>query len=768
MGNERIWEMETKRCQRCHKLLRADAPVCNRCGALDFLQVTHARTGRTGATKEPPSIPSNPPASPHRAGHYSGLHPEDQPYQSSFLPVQRPPAPTHHIFEEEAEEGAIYRAPTRAVDSSLAPAPISAPKRRIASFSPSPEPGPQRSLQTNGQIFHASQVQQYEVEPEHDEQPKQSEAYQTYSPTQPPNTPNPLPLEIATPVRKRRIRGRAVPILLITSCFLFLVATSILAFLLLDSRPTTALKPKLFAEPNSLRAIDILELSGSGFRANALMNFTRDDANIPILNGDAPLQVSTWSTGNFSVQIPIPDSWAPGKHMIYATDQDNNRASTTITIQSTPPTPPLLQLTTTSIDLGADSSSVVSRKDFTLTNAGGSQVNWQTSSDSLPWLTITPSNGTFAGSQVVTIVVDRSNLSAQSYTGHITFTEQGGNNKPLVLTVTMAVNPASANLVLSNAALTFNGTPAQNPVNQSITIQNTGGQPLDWTAVLSTATGGNWLSLSSSNGHLLPGTQTTMAVIASSVGLGVGNYQGTLTFSYAGATATPVMVTLIVSPPPVAKLAVTTNNLAFNAIQGQNPLPKSFTISNTGNAPLNWGIKEDANIAPIAPVSPSRGTLAPSGSIAITVTPMITQVTAGVVDGFITIVDTDAGSTVKSQQVKVTFTIVNQAVIYVSSNQIAFTHDSTVTVSTQPLLITDTGSAPLNWTIQISNSSPIQWLSVDNSGGTLVPSGLDFVNVTCDSTHLSPGTYTATLQVKDTDAGTPVTPQTITVTVTVS
>ena len=77
--------METKRCQRCHKLLRADAPVCNRCGGLDFLQVTQARSGRTGATKEPPSIPSNPPASPHRAGHYSGLHPEDQPYQSSFL-----------------------------------------------------------------------------------------------------------------------------------------------------------------------------------------------------------------------------------------------------------------------------------------------------------------------------------------------------------------------------------------------------------------------------------------------------------------------------------------------------------------------------------------------------------------------------------------------------------------------------------------------------------------------------------------------------------
>src|SRR5438270_860322 len=641
--------METKRCQRCHKLLRADAPVCNRCGGLDFLQVTHARSGRTGATKEPPSIPSNPPASPHRAGHYSGLHPEDQPYQSSFLPVQRPPAPTHHIFEEEADQFS----PSRAVDSSLTPAPVTATKRRIASFSPSAEPGPQRSLQTNGQIFHAPQVRQYEVGPEQDEQYKPGEAYHTYSPTQSPLTPEPLPLEVVTPLQKRRVRGRAVPILLITSCVLFLVATSILAFLLLDSRPTTALKPKLFAEPNSLRATDKLELSGSGFRANALVKFTLDASNIPIL------QVSAWSTGNFSVQLTIPDNWAPGTRMIYATDQDNNRASTAITIQSTPPTPPLLQLTTTSIDLGADSSSVVSRKDFSLTNVGGNQVNWQASSDS-PWLTISQTKGTFAGSQVVTIVVDRSNLSPQSYTGHITFTEQGGNNKPLVLTVTMAVNPASANLVLSHAALTF------------------------------------------------------------------------------------------------------------NAIQGQNPLPQSFTISNPGNAPLNWGITEDKNITPIATVSPSRGALAASGSITITVTPMITQVTAGVVDGFITIVDTDAGSFVKSQQVKVTFTIVNQAVIDVDSNQIAFDHNSIITISTQSFLITDRGSAPLNWTIQISNSSPISWLSVDNSGGTLVPSGLDFVNVTCDSTHLSPGTYKATLQVKDTDAGTPVTPQTITVTVTVS
>src|SRR5579863_3135810 len=102
--------METKRCQRCHKLLRVDAQICSRCGGHDFLQVTHARNKHTGvlASNETVSLHSNPPpsppSSPHRAGHYSGLHPEDQPYQSSFLPVQHPLVQAKPALEvEEAE-----------------------------------------------------------------------------------------------------------------------------------------------------------------------------------------------------------------------------------------------------------------------------------------------------------------------------------------------------------------------------------------------------------------------------------------------------------------------------------------------------------------------------------------------------------------------------------------------------------------------------------------------------------------------------------------
>src|SRR5690242_19660500 len=75
--------MNTKRCVNCGKLSRADTEYCSRCGHNFSLQ----RPARSSAKI------STPPASPHRAGHYSGLHPEDQPYQSSFMAVLRPPIP---------------------------------------------------------------------------------------------------------------------------------------------------------------------------------------------------------------------------------------------------------------------------------------------------------------------------------------------------------------------------------------------------------------------------------------------------------------------------------------------------------------------------------------------------------------------------------------------------------------------------------------------------------------------------------------------------
>jgi hypothetical protein len=427
-----------------------------------------------------------------------------------------------------------------------------------------------------------------------------------------------------------------------------------------------------------------------------------------------------------------------------------------------------LHLSLNRIDLGEDNVGTLSHKSITLTNVGGEHVDWQGSSDQ-SWLTFTPNNGTFGGSASVVITVNRTNLVPKSYTGHISFAQQGSKNQALVLTVTMGVNPASANLVLSNAAFTFTGDPVTNPVAQVITIQNTGGQGLNWTASVSTTSGGNWLVLSSSGGYLAAGAVSTMTVSAISAGLSAGSYQGAITFSYVGATATPVMVALNVNPPPEAKVAISTGGLSFHAIMGQNPRAQSFTLTNSGNAPLNWGILEDSNGKTYAPVSQASGTLAPSKSVAITVIPSIAQAGEGTLNALITVIDTDTRTPVKSQQVKVTFIIVNQAVISINQSQFIFSQTSAIPVSSQLIVLTNTGSAPLHWSLTITNGSPVAWLSVDNAGGTVLnPGGADLINVQCDSTHLSPGMFTATLTLRDTATVNPAAPLVVTVTVVVS
>src|SRR5258708_5203303 len=162
----------------------------------------------------------------------------------------------------------------------------------------------------------------------------------------------------------------------------------------------------------------------------------------------------------------------------------------------------------------------------------------------------------------------------------------------------------------------------------------------------------------------------------------------------------------------------------------------------------------------VVPVSPKQGAVPPGKTAVITVTPDITRAPAGFISALITISDTDKGTRVQSQQVAIT--ILNQAVINVSSTTMTFT----TTNPTQSLVITNTGSALLNWTLLVQPLSP--WLSVDITVGKLSPGESQTVKVTCDSTDLSVGNHTVTLVVSDTDTGTPVVPQDVQVIVKVS
>jgi hypothetical protein len=243
--------MDTRRCLRCHKLSRADARSCSQCGYV-FSQAPITGNGNaTGAPhrKATASLPSNPPASPHRAGHYSGLHPEDQPFQTSFIPVQRAPALTR-VLAQESDEVLLPVVTASTAAPLLAPKPEQfvperLSKRQVAVPSPLPLPMPQRHTGSLSQLPVQAPQDRF-VLPPLPSQPSPHE--QITMPT----------LEAVYLLRKRQFRSRIMPILLLALCISFLMATSILAFLLLARRPAVSTHPVLKADSNAARVHDSL------------------------------------------------------------------------------------------------------------------------------------------------------------------------------------------------------------------------------------------------------------------------------------------------------------------------------------------------------------------------------------------------------------------------------------------------------------------------------------------------------------------------------
>ena len=832
--------METKRCTNCYKLLRADTEMCSRCGYIfaDKRQITPVRNGAKR---------SIPPASPHRAGHYSGLHPEDQPYQSTVIAAQRPPANTVNL-----RDSSIHDEPTRR-----------------------PSPTGNRSSETERHYEAAipsRQLQQVQAPP-----------VLPYFPDTPPMAPpspapympvshTPLPAVYMPPTPRRRFlpRGRFVPTVLAISCLFLLVASSLLAFIYINKKPVLD-KQSLSVLPAQVRVTDNFTLSGNGFGVNDLISFTHD-SNLPLLdvNGKS-LKAHADDTGAFSLQVVVPTTWQVGQHSIFALDigrEQSVSVRTVITVEQSSLAPPLLQLASSSLDLGANAPGTVIKKTILLTNGGGQQLTWQASSDQ-PWLALSPGNGTFSGSTAVQVTANSSTMVPQSYAGHITFIQRGDTAHPLKLTVTMTVKAAPpANLTIAPVALTYSGTTTQNPGAQTITLQNTSSQPLDWSSMVTTGDGANWLSISPISAHLVAHGTETVTVNVQTSQVAVGTYQGsihfkggtnpsvtvvlsvmapgdvvvsppTLSFSSTGQNPAPqtitlqnsggspldwsattatvdganwllpalsgghleagqaesvsiainvaglrpqsyqgtisltygtnglvkqVPVALTVSVPPAPAITLNQGMLNFTTLAGANPAPQAFTITNTGNATLNWVIAEDQNGASFAPLSATSGSLAPTKSTLISVRPNITGVGAGVLATTITVSDRDSGSQVHVQKIVVNITIKDQAVISLSTGGMSFNQDSTVTESSQLLVITNTGTQALNWAVQPS----VSWLTTDVPSGSLAPGASVTIDIHCNSSSLTPGNYPAPLTVSDSDSGTPVTPQAVTVALTVS
>ena len=216
------------------------------------------------------------------------------------------------------------------------------------------------------------------------------------------------------------------------------------------------------------------------------------------------------------------------------------------------------------------------------------------------WLAISPASAsvTSGNTATFTVTVTSASLRAGSYKGTISLAAVDGSG--IVITGSPE-QLAITDGVLNPPTLTTGPDPLSINVDagstyQQISIGNSGGEPLNWTAALN-ASAPTFIKLSATSGTgLNGGTSTTINVNVDPTGLqGGSTYTATATISaidpitgdtVAGAPAT-VPITINIALPT---MQLNSNTLAFTTNVGVNPNTQTITVTNTGGDTLTWTV----------------------------------------------------------------------------------------------------------------------------------------------------------------------------------
>jgi hypothetical protein len=312
----------------------------------------------------------------------------------------------------------------------------------------------------------------------------------------------------------------------------------------------------------------------------------------------------------------------------------------------------------------------------TITNTGGSQLNWSTSvgTSASSWLGVSPAAGTIVPGQTgqLQVNVTAANLSPGTYVGQIQINGFDEKNvpaagSPQIISVTFVVQPPCALSPPSSKALAFSATQGgADPAAQSIILSASGncGWPVSWKAIVVGSTP-SWLKFSPASGSFANSNQTVTLKIAPSIaGLSPGTYSTQISISALdaigqSAQGSPQALTVTLNVVQACSLQVGSAGLSFTVEQGKMSTAQNVSISSTGNCALPVSWKASADVAWLV-LSPTSGLDQGSGS-SIGVSVNAVQLTAGSYTGTITLSATDkSGVTIagspKTIAVKVTVT----------------------------------------------------------------------------------------------------------------
>jgi uncharacterized protein (TIGR03437 family) len=220
---------------------------------------------------------------------------------------------------------------------------------------------------------------------------------------------------------------------------------------------------------------------------------------------------------------------------------------------------------------------------FNILNTGVGQMQFTTAASTLSggsslaptWISsVFPGSGTSDASSLevppqVRVDVTPGNLTAGVYYGTIQVTAPGADNNPQSVSVILNVLPPGSTLgpLVQPAGLIYTAVAGgESPGSQTISIQSTNSNPVNFTSGFATADIQSWLTLLPTNGTISPLQPANIVLAPQISGLSPGVHRGTVTLSFSDGSTRTVSIVLVIVP---AGTSLPATSLPASGTQGR-------------------------------------------------------------------------------------------------------------------------------------------------------------------------------------------------------